>query len=84
MLTKVLCSPYNKNEPWMVAATLYNGTIYLSEIETEKAKQEEAMRNQRMKEMCYWGVKFEDYVTSSGMLLMACTVWYSETVEPLY
>lgn len=67
MLTKVLCSPYNKNEPWMMVATLYNGTIYLSEIETEKSKQEEAARSQRMKEMCYWGVKFEDYVTSTGI-----------------
>lgn len=68
MLTKILCSPYNKTEPWMVAITLYNGTIYLSEVETEQSKHEEATRSQRLKEMCYWGLKFEDYVTSTGTL----------------
>ena len=77
MITKILCSPYNKNEPWKVAATLYNGTIYLSELETEEAKQEEATRSARMKEMCYWGLKFEDYVTSHGMKMdrSQCLLW---------
>ena len=66
MLTKILCSPYNKTEPWCVAATLYNGSIYLSEVETEEAVRREQTQTPRMKEMCYWGVKFEDYVTSAG------------------
>ena len=67
MLTKILCSPYNKTEPWRLAATLYNGTVYLSEIQTEESINEEASRSERSKQMCYWGVKFEDYVTSTGM-----------------
>lgn len=66
MLTKILCSPYNKTEPWKLAATLYNGTIYLSEIETEESVRRNETQSDRMKEMCYWGVKFEDYVTSVG------------------
>ncbi len=66
MLTKILCSPYNKTEPWKVAATLYNGAIYLSEIETEESVRRNETQSPRMKEMCYWGVKFEDYVTSVG------------------
>ncbi len=69
MVTRILCSPYSKNEPWKVAATLYNGTIYLSEIETEEAKQRTATENPRMKEMSYWGVKFEDYVTDPGNII---------------
>ena len=68
MLTKMLCSPYNKTEPWKVAATLYNGTIYLSEIETNESIKQTETQTARQKEMCYWGVKFEDYVTSVGEL----------------
>ena len=65
MFTKILCSPYNKTEPWKLAATLYNGTIYLREIETEEAKEKTANETPRLREMCYWGIKFEDYMTST-------------------
>ena len=66
MLTKMMCSPYNKSEPWKVVATLFNKTIYLSEVETEHARNKTANESLRMKEMSYWGVKFEDFVTSAG------------------
>lgn len=64
-LTKLLITPYQLREPWKFAATLYNGTIFISEIETEKAREERMNRNDRQREMCYWGYKFEDYVTKS-------------------
>ena len=67
MLTKMLCSPYNRTEPWKVAATLHNGSIYLSEIETEESKQREEKMTPREHKMCYWGLKFEDYLTSRGI-----------------
>ena len=70
MLTKMLCSPYNKSEPWKVAATLHNGTIYLSEIETEEAKERTERQTPREQQYCYWGVKFEDYMTVKG------TYWF--------
>ena len=66
MLTKMLCSPYNRTEPWKVAATLHNGSIYLSEIETEESKKREEKMTPREHEMCYWGLKFEDYLTNKG------------------
>lgn len=62
-LTKFLCTPYETREPWKMAATLYNGTIYISEVETEKAKFDRQHRSSRQNEMCYWGYKFEDYLT---------------------
>jgi len=65
----MLCSPYNKSDPWKVAATLHNSTIYLSEIETEEAKQKTANQTDREKQWCYWGVKFEDYMTVQGIFL---------------
>ncbi len=66
MLTKMLCSPYNKTEPWMMAVTLHHGTIYLSELETAEARERTARQSGLMKEMCYWGLKFEDYMTTKG------------------
>ena len=68
----MLCSPYAfeprniSDNAWKVAATLYNGSIYLSEIETEESKKKEEGMSDKGKEMCYWGLKFEDYVTSRG------------------
>ena len=63
----MLCSPYNKSDPWKVAATLHNDTIYLCEIETEEAKRKTANQTPREKQCCYWGVKFEDYMTVTGI-----------------
>lgn len=66
MITKLLCSPYNRTEPWKAAVTLYKGTIYISEIETEEAKIKTENQTPKQSEMCYWGLKFEDYLTSRG------------------
>ena len=46
-----------------MAATLHNGTIYMSEVETEEGKDRRRNMEPHHKEMCYWGYKFEDYVT---------------------
>lgn len=62
----MLCSLYNHQEPWKVTATLYKGTIYLQEIEMEEKRQQEARMSPQQRATCYWGLKFEDYVTSKG------------------
>lgn len=74
MITKMLCSPYNKSEPWKVAATLHNGTIYLSEIETEEAKERTERQTPREQQYCYWGVKFEDYMTVKGTYVLISSI----------
>ena len=76
MLTKMLCSPYNHQEPWRLAATLYNGTIYLQEIETEEKRRQEAAMPPQQKAACYWGLKFEDYVTCKGSITPVRTTAY--------
>ena len=63
--TKFLTTPYEKKEPWKMAVTKCNGTIFISEVETEKGKNDRLKRPPRQQEMCYWGYKFEDYVTQS-------------------
>ena len=65
MLTKILCCPY-KRDCWAMAVTLFNGSIYLNEIETEEWREREASRSEFEKRCGYWGYKFEDYVSSSA------------------
>ena len=67
-LTKVLGTPYERREGWQLAATLFRGTRYMSEVETEAARREREMRSLRQKQMCYWGYKFEQYMTAGECL----------------
>lgn len=46
-----------------MAATLFNSTIYISEVETQEAQKRRQNMDAKHREMCYWGIKFEDYVT---------------------
>ncbi|XP_045212576.1 decapping and exoribonuclease protein-like isoform X1 [Mercenaria mercenaria] len=66
LYTKFLCTPYENREGWLVAVTLYNGTYYLCEFETEQKKQQNASRTKRDDEMCCWGWKFEQYLTADS------------------
>ena len=84
MLTKMLCSLYNHQEPWKVAATLHQGTIYLQEIETEEKRRREAEMPEKQREMSYWGLKFENYVTCKGTrnIQQKATWAYLRTCRP--
>ena len=62
--TKIFCTPYESREPWQLAATRYQGTIYISEVETAEAREKRKNISPKQDEMCYWGLKFEDYVTT--------------------
>lgn len=64
-MTKLLCTPYDRKEPWQMALALHNGTIYMSEVETNEARHRRLDQSERQDRMCYWGYKFEDYVTCS-------------------
>ena len=80
--TKFLLTPYENREPWKMAVSLFNGTWYISEIETEKARHDRLNRSEMQQEMCYWGYKFEDYLTQSVhgkciefILVLGFTFW---------
>lgn len=61
-LTKMLTTPYETREGWMLAVTRFRGTLYISEVETEAARIERDNRTERHEEMMYWGYKFEQYM----------------------
>ncbi len=69
--TKFLCTPYERREGWAMAVTLFNGTWYISEVETEENRARRKNMNSRELEMTYWGYKFEQYVTSGKLKLHA-------------
>ena len=62
-LVKILCTPYEKRDSWRLDACKYNGTIFICEVETDMHKKQRLCQSERQKQMCYWGYKFEDYMT---------------------
>ncbi|XP_062585389.1 decapping and exoribonuclease protein-like [Saccostrea cucullata] len=64
LLTKLLCTPYENRDGWLIAVTRYKDTFYMCEFDTESRKRQKQEMSERQKEMSYWGWKFEQYVTS--------------------
>lgn len=67
-LTKLLTTPYEAREGWLLAVTRFRGTLYISEVETEAARRERENRTERHEEMMYWGYKFEQYTCADDVL----------------
>lgn len=61
-LTKLLTTPYETQEGWLLAVSKFGGTLYVSEVETEAARVNRENRTERHEEMMYWGYKFEQYI----------------------
>ncbi|KAF9378398.1 Dom-3 Z [Podila verticillata] len=59
ILTKIMCTPYTRNEPWELGATLYKGSIYIEEHVTEEKRKIAGGSGERHKLMSYWGYRFE-------------------------
>ncbi|XP_068434694.1 decapping and exoribonuclease protein isoform X2 [Clinocottus analis] len=66
-LTKLLTTPYETREGWLLAVTRFRGTLYISEVETEVSQRERENRAERHKEMMYWGYKFEQYTCADSI-----------------
>lgn len=64
LLTKILCTPYESQDGWIICVTKFQGTYYLCEFETKKRARDRENESERQKLMCYWGVKFEQFVTT--------------------
>lgn len=71
-LTKLLTTPYETREGWLLAVTRFRGTFYISEVETEAARREQENRTERHEEMMYWGYKFEQYTCTGNPTVKLC------------
>lgn len=67
-LTKLLTTPYETREGWLLAVTRFRGTLYISEVETEAARRDRENRTERHEEMMYWGYKFEQYTCTGSYM----------------
>ena len=71
LLTKLLVTPYENRDGWMIGVTLFNGTYYLCEFETDEKRQQRETTTQRQDEMCCWGWKFEQYLTAGHLFIFS-------------
>lgn len=65
-LTKVLTTPYESQDGWLLAVSLFGGTLYISEVETEAARRQREQRPELLKELMYMGYKFEQYLCADS------------------
>ena len=63
VITRIMSSPYEKNDGWCIGATKYKGTIFLYEFMTEKKMEQERNRDERSNMCSYGGFRFEHYIT---------------------
>lgn len=61
-LTKLLTTPYERQDGWQLAASRFQGTLYLSEVETLAARAQRLARPPLLRELMYMGYKFEQYM----------------------
>lgn len=64
LLTKIMCTPYEDKEAWIICAKRLHNTIFLCEFETEEKKREKENASDKMKTFTAWGYKFEQYMLS--------------------
>ncbi|XP_064489246.1 decapping and exoribonuclease protein-like [Ornithodoros turicata] len=63
-LTKVLCTPYEARDDWLIGATKYKDTIYLCHYHTERDRERQINMSAKEERMGYWGYKFEQYMVT--------------------
>uniref|UniRef100_A0A1A8JGC7 Decapping nuclease n=1 Tax=Nothobranchius kuhntae TaxID=321403 RepID=A0A1A8JGC7_NOTKU len=65
-LTKLLTTPYETRDGWLLAVTKFKDTLYISEVETEAARRDRENRPEWNHKMMYWGYKFEQYMCADN------------------
>ncbi|KAI7868172.1 hypothetical protein BDF14DRAFT_1725080 [Spinellus fusiger] len=65
IMTKILCTPFTKNEPWILRATKHKNAIYIEEEQTEEKRIREDILPIRQQLLCYSGYRFETLCTLS-------------------
>lgn len=62
LLTKIMKTPYDRREGWIICASKWRGTIYLCAFDTEADKHNKANETTRNLKFMSWGFKFEQYM----------------------
>lgn len=65
ILRQLMCLQYERSCDFRIKATLLNGTIYMAKEETEGQRLKNENMTAKAWNMCSWGFKFEQYVTTN-------------------
>ncbi|XP_001605161.1 decapping and exoribonuclease protein [Nasonia vitripennis] len=66
LLTKIVCTPFENRDGWIICAMKFHGTIYLFAFDTEEQKCKNANLTKKDLQFMSWGFKFEQYVLSDS------------------
>lgn len=64
LLTMLMCTPYEKDEDWIICATKWKGTIFMCARETDRKRLYREQMTDKQKQFMSWGYKFEQYMSS--------------------
>uniref|UniRef100_A0A8D0H0S1 Decapping nuclease n=1 Tax=Sphenodon punctatus TaxID=8508 RepID=A0A8D0H0S1_SPHPU len=83
-LTKVLTTPYEKQEGWLLGVSRFRGTFYISEFETPAAQRRKETQPEILKELTYMGYKFEQYMCAGVSLCSRHKLikWWAQSFLP--
>jgi len=70
ILTLIMQTPYERKDRWVIAASKFQDTIYLWELQELYASVRDNANDPRAREISLWGVKFEQYLCAGNMLLL--------------
>lgn len=62
LLTKIMGTPYERNDSWSICASVLHGNIYLCDFMTDYKKESELNQSEKQKRCSTWGYKFEQYL----------------------
>lgn len=69
LLQLLMITPYEHHESWIILATNYKGTLYLTSEETDEQTEEVENRTETDKAILSYGFKFEQFLLSGKMHL---------------
>ncbi|XP_008560702.1 decapping and exoribonuclease protein [Microplitis demolitor] len=64
LLSRIMKTPYDEREGWIICAAKWKGTIYLMAFDTEADTFELNNRTEKDLQFSSWGFKFEQYILS--------------------
>ncbi|XP_046426717.1 decapping and exoribonuclease protein-like [Neodiprion fabricii] len=66
LLTMLWCTPFEKQEGWIICASKWQGTIYLCAFDTEEKKLRKSNISKKQLQFMSWGFKFEQYLLTDS------------------
>ena len=64
VFTRIMTTPYENREDWLICATKFKGTIYMCLFMSEKKREDEMTRGDTLNLMCHGGLRFEEYIST--------------------